>query len=154
MGFAMTAEVFWSERFSTPIAATFVQPEAIFSPADVDLGTLGLTPIVLTGRYHFTSQSRFTPFAGAGAAVVLIGNIDDYFGDAIEAEFDPKTAFIGEGGVRFRTTTQLSFDFSVAYMPLSAELKVRRSSDPRVTLPDRLKIDPLMVSVGVSWRFR
>jgi outer membrane protein W len=38
-------------------------------------------------------------------------------------------------------------------MPLEADLDIRRSDDPRITLPDAIALDPLIVSLGATWRF-
>src|SRR5687767_14709153 len=70
-GFSATAEVFWSERFSTQFAAAFANPEAILRPENaepVDLGTLGLDIYSASARYHFSPQRKLSAYAGGGAA--------------------------------------------------------------------------------------
>lgn len=151
-GFAATGEVFWTERISTQLAATFVNPEAILFPQDsaaVDLGTLGLDIYSVTARYHFTPRARFSAYAGGGAALVAIGNLDDQFGEEIEIEFGNETTFVAEGGVRYRFLPRLFIDVSVSYMPLTAEAESRRGARG----PAELTIDPLAISGGLSWRF-
>lgn len=157
-GFAASAEVFWSERFSTNLAATFINPETILFPSspppnDVDLGTLGLDTYSLTARYHFAPASRFSYYAGGGAAYVLIGNLEDRFGDDLEIEFDPETALVAEAGVRFRFRPRLFVTLNVAYMPLEAEAEVVLDDNTGLALPSTLALDPLTVSVGAAWRF-
>lgn len=150
-GFAATAEVFWTERLSTQFAASFVNPEAILRPAGaepVDLGTLGLDTYSATVRHHFAPGARLGAFVGAGAAIVSIGNLDDQFGDAFEAEFGNETTFLAEGGVRYRLFPRLFIDAALTYMPLTAEAKGRVEGWPR-----DVKLDPVTVSVGAAWRF-
>ncbi len=152
-GFGATADVFWTERISTQFAATFINPEAILFPANVepvDLGTIGLDTYSASVRYHFAPRSRLSAYAGGGAALVQIGNLDDQFGDEVEAEFDSETAFLVEGGLRYRVLPRLFLDLGVSYMPLSAETNVTRTN---VTLPAELGLDPVTVSGGVAWRF-
>jgi outer membrane protein W len=159
-GFGASAEVFWTERMSTQLAATFVNPEAILRPAmpppsEVDLGTLGIATYSVSARYHFAPDARFSPYAGAGGALVTLGNLDDQFGDAIDVTFPHETTFIAEGGIRFRFRPSVRVELSATYMPLEGRANVRRNtSDPHVALPSRLSIDPLTVSVSVAWRFR
>jgi hypothetical protein len=96
-GFAATGEVFWTESISTQFAASFVNPEAILFPANaepVDLGTLGLDVYSVTARYHFAPASRFSAYAGGGGAFVIVGNLDDQFGDAVYLEYDEQTTFL------------------------------------------------------------
>ena len=143
-GFAATGEVFWTERLSTQFAASFVNPEAILHPAGaepVDLGTLGIDIYSATARWHFTPAARFSAYAGGGAALVMLGNLDDQFGDEVLVEYDNQTTFLGEAGVRYRFRPRLFLDLGVAYMPLSADGEIE------------LNVDPLTVSGGIAWRF-
>ena len=157
-GFAAFVDVFWSERFSTRAAATFINPVVVlFSdtppPADVDLGTLGLDIYSATARVHFAPRARISTFAGAGGAVVVIGNLEDRFSDDLELVFDPEITFVVEGGVRYRVTPRITVELSAAYLPLEAKPDVLRANDPRIPLPATVSVDPLIVSVGASWRF-
>ena len=157
-GFAATAEVFWSDRLSTQAAATFFNPAAFLDPAapppdDVDLGTLGIDIYSLSGRYHFRPGARFAPFAGAGAAYVVLGDLEDRFGDDLEMRFDRQTAFFAEAGLRYRVHPRVFLDATVSYMPLEAHRSFLRNDDPRLTLPARVSLDPLTVSIGAAWRF-
>ena len=152
-GFAATADVFWTERLSTQFAATFINPEAILFPANaepVDLGTIGLDIYSASIRWHFAPRARFSAYAGGGAALVQVGNLDDQFGDAVEAEFESETAFLIEGGLRYRLLPRLFLDLGVSYMPLSAEPDVAKTN---VSLPSEVGLDPVTVSGGVAWRF-
>lgn len=156
-GFAATAEVFWTPHVSTQLAATFVNPAAILFPAsgtphDLDLGTLGLDTYSLAARWHFAPQRRWSAFAGAGVALVSIGNLEDRFGDEIEMTFDSETTFLVEGGVRFRFLPQVHLDAALSYMPLEATPRFVRN-DTTIALPQTVKLNPATFSVGASWRF-
>lgn len=156
-GFAVSGELFLTPRFSAALAATFVNPEAILfpsspPPSDVDLGTIGLQTTALTARWNFRADARLSAFAGAGAALVTIGNLDDQFGDAVEADFDPELTFLVEGGLRFRPrrAPRLALNATASYTPLTATPKVRKTNVP---LPAELALDPVTFGVGASWRF-
>lgn len=155
-GFGAHVEVFWSNRVSTRVSATFLNPAAILfpenpPPSDVDLGTLGLDIYSATARYHF--GDRWSGYAGGGAAFVAIGNLDDQFGDAVEIEFDPETTFVVEGGIRYRILPRVVLELGATYMPLEAEADILRADDPRYPLPQTIAVDPLIVSAGAAWRF-
>jgi hypothetical protein len=158
-GFAATAEVFWTPRVSTQLAATFFNPAAILLPSnpppnDLDLGTLGIDIYSLSGRYHWRSARTLSVFAGGGAAIVILGDLEDRFGDDIEMTLARETAFFVEGGVRYRVRPSIVFDAVVSYMPLEATPNfVRNDSNPRVALPPSVDLDPVTVSVGAAWRF-
>ena len=145
-GFAPTVEVFWSERFSTQIAASFTNPEAILRPANaepVDLGTLGLDIYSATARYHFSGQRKLSGYAGGGAALAIIGNLDDQFGEEIEATFGNELTFLGEAGLRYKFWPGVFLELGVSYMPLTA------TSDEFADV----NVDPMIVTAGAAWRF-
>jgi hypothetical protein len=134
-GFGAHVEVFWSEAFSTRAAGTFLNP-AIYTP-EVDLGTMGLDIWSATARWHL-GRSRFSGYAGAGAALVMIGNLEDQFGDTVERELDPELAGVVEGGVRYRIHPRIVLELGATYIPLQVE---------------EIAVDPLIVSAGAAWRF-
>lgn len=157
-GFSGHVEVFWSDRVSTRGMATFLNPAAILfpenpPPTDVDLGTLGLDIYSATARFHCGSRRRLSAFAGGGAALVVIGNLDDQFGDAVEVEFDPEATFVAEAGLRYRLYPEIVLELGVTYLPVEAEANVLRAADPRYPLPSTIAVDPLIVSIGAAWRF-
>jgi outer membrane protein W len=152
-GFAASAELFFSDRVSTQLAATFINPVAVINPGDVDLNTISLDIYSLTARWHFAPQSRFSTFAGAGAALVALGNLEERFNDRIELEFDPQTTFLIEGGVRYRFRPRIAITAALTYMPLEADAIVIRDERPEIPLPERINLDPVTLSVGATWRF-
>lgn len=152
-GFAASAEWFFSPRVSTQFSATFINPVAVINPGDVDLNTISLDTYAFAARYHFASASRFSTFAGAGVAYVSLGNLEERFDDRIEIEFDPQVTFLVEGGVRYRLHERIALSAALRYMPLEADSNVLRDERPGVTLPERISLDPLTLSVGAAWRF-
>jgi hypothetical protein len=142
-GFGAHLEVFWSERISTRAAAVFLNPAVHLD--GTDLGTLGLDVYSATARFHLGPRRGFSAFAGAGAALVQIGNLDDQFGDEIEIEFDTETAFVVEAGVRYRIHPRIVLEAGAAYVPLELE--------GPAPLPPDVAIDPLVISAGAAWRF-
>ncbi len=154
-GFSGTGEVFFSPRVSAQVTALFVNPEAILHPSapppdDVDLGTLGLDLYTVSVRRHFAPQRRISAFVGAGGALAMLGDLDDRFADEVQADFDDEVTFLVEGGVRYRYRPRIFVEFSVAYVPLEAETQIERSP---YALPAKLGLDPVILSLGASWRF-
>lgn len=143
-GFGAHVEVFWSDALSTRAAATFINP-AVFTP-EVDLGTLGLDIWSAAARWHFAPRSRLSGFAGAGGALVAVGNLDDQFGDEVEVEFDAEVAPLLEAGLRYRIHPRIVLEMGATYIPLELE-----AGAPRV--PPTIAVDPLIVSAGAAWRF-
>ena len=138
-GFGAHAELFWSDAFSTRAAATFVNP-AVYTPA-TDFGTLGTDIVSATARWHLAPRARLSGYAGAGGALVVFGNLEDQGGGGIESEFDSKIAPVVEGGLRYRIHPRIRLEGGVMYLPLEAEGDIT------------VVVDPLIVTVGASWRF-
>ena len=157
-GFSAHAEVFWKDALSTRAAVTFLNPAAILHPEnpppdDVDLGTLGLDIYSVSARFHVGPRRRLSAFAGGGGAFVEIGNLDDQFGNDVEIDFDPELTFLAEGGLRYRFRPRIILEAGLVYLPLEGNSKIRRAADPRYTVPETVKVNPLIVSVGAAWRF-
>jgi outer membrane protein len=151
-GFAATAEVFWTPRISTQLSGTFVNPAAFIHAANLDLGTFGIDTYSLSARYHFAPNARFSPFVGAGPAMVIFGDLEDRFGDAIEMTFDRETALLVEGGLRCRVFPNVYLDVAASYMPLDARVNHVRN-DTNIALPQVVHVDPFTISAGAAWRF-
>jgi outer membrane protein W len=156
-GFGATAEVFWTPRISTQLAATFLNPAAFVFPSnpppnDLDLATLGIDTYSLAARYHFAPDRHLSAFAGAGGAIVILGNLDDRFADELEMTFDRETALLVEGGLRYRVFPNVILDAAISYMPLEAKANHVRN-ETTVRLPSSVKLDPLTISAGAAWRF-
>ena len=142
-GFGAQLDVFWSERFSTRLAAVLVNPAAFLD--GTDMGTLGLDIYSATARYHVPLGAGFSLYGGGGAASVEIGDLDDRFGDEPVIEFDPETTFVAEAGVRYRIFPRVVLELGAAYVPLELE--------GPAPLPPSVSVDPLIVSGAASWRF-
>jgi outer membrane protein W len=151
-GFGASAEVFWNEHLSTRLAGTFINPVAVLNPGDVDLNTVSLDIYSLSARYHFAPRARLSPYAGAGAAYVSFGNLEERFADDLEMNLDPEAALLVEAGVRYRFRPRLFFELGVTYMPLEGEPIVVRNNR-NLPLPRTIAFDPLTVSAGAAWRF-
>lgn len=150
-GFAATAEVFFTPSVTTHFAATFVNPEAFLNtPGETDLGTIGIVLASATARYHFRPAGRFDPYAGAGIAYASLGNIEDRFGDALEATLEAELTWTAAAGVRYRVLPRITIEAGATYVPLRPELQVRKTNAP---LPESLQIDAVIISVGATWRF-
>ncbi|HEX8173113.1 MAG TPA: OmpW family outer membrane protein [Thermoanaerobaculia bacterium] len=149
-GFGATAEAFWTRRLSTELAVTLINPAA--EQNGVDLGTLGLQTWSLTARYHLRPDATLSPYAGGGAALAILGNLDDQFGEAVQFDFDRELVPLAELGLRYRVRPSIALDATISYMPLEATPH-GTSSDPRVALGSSVSLDPVTVSISAAWRF-
>ena len=155
-GFGISFNHFWTERFSTEIAAQKFGGEmtvGIDSGASVltfTAGDLDATAVTALAQLHFRRATRFAPYLGAGVARVW-GDFDPV-PEAEPAEDDEtfdleaKTTWAAAIGANVRITERVYFVGEMKYIPWEAIAE----NDP-----DRESIDvnPVTFAAGVKVRF-
>ena len=123
-----------------------VEQSALGGP--VDIGTFKHLPPTLTLQYHFLPEGTFRPYVGAGfnytrisstnLNVPTVGRLDldhNSFGLAVGAGFDIKIA----------KNVFLNFDVK--------KVQIRTDVSLNGTKLSTVKVDPLLVGVGIGYRF-
>ena len=123
-----------------------VEQSALGGP--VDIGSFKHLPPTLTLQYHFLPEGTFRPYVGAGINYTRIGSTDlnvptvgrlaldhDSFGLAVGAGFDVKVA----------KNVFLNFDVKKVQIRTDVSLNGAKLST--------VKVDPLLVGVGIGYRF-
>lgn len=110
----------------------------------VDAGSFKHLPPILSLQYHFTPDSVFKPYVGLGLNYTRISDVKlaggatlekDSFGPAFGAGFD----------YRLSEQTYLNVDVKKVLIRTDVFADGAKVAD--------LKVDPLLVSVGLGWRF-
>ncbi|MGD9366230.1 MAG: OmpW family outer membrane protein [Desulfobacteraceae bacterium] len=117
---------------------------------DVDLGSLDLVPPILTAQYHFMPKNTFRPYVGAGLSFVLIPDEDP--GDAVDVKYD-------DGVIGF--ALQAGFDYffndhwclNVDVKKIWVDVDVEVNAGGGIIVETSVDVDPLVVGVGVGYRF-
>lgn len=112
-------------------------------------GTFRLLPPTLTLQWHFNPEGTFRPYVGAGFTYSLFSSNklsvpgvtglhleNDGFGGALQAGFD------------FKLDKSLFLNFDIKKVQVGTDLFA--DGGTRVS---HLKVDPLLVGVGLGWRF-
>jgi outer membrane protein len=117
---------------------------------NVDAGKTWVLPPTLTLQYHFMPHERFSPYVGAGLAVMFFYStqgagptvqslsLDNNVGAAIQAGFD----------YNFTGHWFANFDVKQIFLDTTAHLSTALGP---VTATTRL--DPLVVGAGIGYRF-
>jgi outer membrane protein len=108
------------------------------------LGTVDVLPPTLLLQYHFDGSANIKPYVGAGLNTTLISNVS--LGTGVDTS---KTSNGGalQVGVDVPINKQLSFNFDVKKVYIATDV----SSNG--TKLGTLNVDPLLVGVGLGWRF-
>lgn len=134
---------FITPNFSAELVLTYPQKHTV-KAGGAEIGTLKHLPPTLTAQYRFTDLGAFTPYVGAGlnytrfSSVNLPAGVDvdkNSFGLAVQV------------GVDVPLSKQLSLNFDVKKVQIATDIKAGGA-----TLGE-FKVDPLLVGVGVGWRF-
>ena len=133
---------FFSKNIAAELILTLPQKQAV--SLNGDFGSFKHLPPTLTLQYHFTDFQDFKPYVGAGLNYTKITgdhlstgyNLDGHsFGAAIQA------------GVDVPLTKQLSLNFDVKKVNIKTDVYQNGSK------AGTLKLDPVLVGVGVGYRF-
>ena len=114
-------------------------------------GTLGKVrygPATLTAHYHFTPFGAFRPYAGAGVVgLIVVKSID---GSLTNARLNPALGLVAQFGVDYAISDHwgMFVDVKKAYLRTTA-----KGYFGLTPVKGNVKLDPLVVSTGVSYRF-
>jgi outer membrane protein len=135
---------FFNKNVAAELILTLPQNQTVNSTAAGYLGTFKHLPPTLTLQYHFTDFQGFKPYVGAGL------NYTKITGQNLAANASLDNSSFGaafQAGVDVPLTKQVSLNFDVK--------KVYIKSDVYLSGVNKgsLKLDPVLVGVGVGYRF-
>ena len=155
LGYGIGANVFWGGRISTEFAIVRVDSDVSFDDGvTTDDATAEMMPVTGVLQFHFAPDAMIDPYIGAGAAYVLIDDVDrpdelpnlDF--ERLDFNDDVGLALNAGIGIRFAQNFGLTLD--AKYVPLeSSATAVTTTGDEEV----RFDINPVILSAGLSWRF-
>ncbi|MCU6502086.1 outer membrane beta-barrel protein [Rugamonas sp. A1-17] len=135
---------FFSPNLAAELVLTYPQKHDV-SLDGAKIGTFKHLPPTLLLQYHFVNSTPFKPYLGAGVNYTTMSKVDllggkgglehDSFGLALQA------------GVDYAIDKKWSLNFDVKKVQIRSDVFI---SGAKVS---RVKVDPLMVGVGVGYRF-
>ncbi len=157
MGFGLAANVFFGERISTEFAIARVNTDvnirqrAVNNPGDTEAEMMPITAVL---QFHFAPNGTFDPYVGAGAAYVLINDVDapDELNniDFESIDFDDDVGLAINAGLGIRISDNFGITLDAKYVPLESSARaVRTAGSQDVTF----EMNPVILSAGVSLRF-
>lgn len=109
------------------------------------IGTLSQLPPTLLLQYHFTNFPGFKPYVGAGINYTKFTNTDILGGVATLNSSSTGAAL--QVGVDVPLSGNMYFNFDVKKVLIGTDVYVGGVNK------GSLKVDPLLVGVGLGWRF-
>lgn len=140
-------EVDFSYHFSPQLSAelilTYPQKHTVKS-GNTEIGSVKHLPPTLTAQYHFTDLGSFVPYVGAGINYTRFSSVNLPPGVTI------KNSSVGaalQAGVDVPIDKTMTFNFDVKKVQIATNVTaagVERG---------KFKVDPLLVGIGLGWRF-
>lgn len=134
---------FFTPNISAELILTYPQKHTL-SAGGTEIGTLKHLPPTLTAQYRFTGMGAFTPYVGAGINYTMFSSVN------LPAGVDIDKSSIGAAlqlGVDIPLNTRLSLNLDVKKVQISTKVT---SAGADI---GKFRVDPLLVGVGLGWRF-
>ena len=134
---------FFSPNVAVELVLTVPQKHTVYSNG-VDIGSLKHLPPTLLGQYHFNANG-FKPYVGAGVNYTRFSGVNVLGGVATldSSSWGPAL----QVGVDIALSKGLYLNFDVKKVYIRTDVKAAG------TKVGEFKVDPLLVGVGLGWRF-
>lgn len=135
---------FFTPNLAAELILTYPQKHTLRS-AGADIGTLKHLPPTLTVQYHFTDFGAFKPYVGAGLNYTRFSNVS-----LTVAGADIKRNSYGlalQAGVDYEISKGMYLNLDVKKVQIKTDVLLNGAN-----IGD-FKVDPLLVGLGVGWRF-
>ncbi len=140
---------FFTPNIAAELVLTYPQKQRIYS-GDTQIGTLKHLPPTLTLQYHFMPEGQFRPYVGAGVNYTHFSSV--HFDPAVQAALQPSIK-----SNSFGLAAQVGMDVMLdKKWSLNVDIKkvqIRTKVSSAGTEVGKFKVDPLLIGVGVGYRF-
>lgn len=138
---------FFNKNIAAELILTVPQKQHVYLNG-ADLGTFKHLPPTLTIQYHFTNFNGYKPYVGAGVNLTKIGKESIKVTNPNDTQLDnTSTGLALQAGVDIPLTKQVFLNFDVKKVQLKSDVYVGGAN------VGTLKLNPVLVGVGVGYRF-
>ena len=134
---------FFTPNIAAELILTYPQKHTL-KAGGTEIGTLKHLPPTLTAQYHFTDLGAFKPYVGAGVNYTRFSSVELPAGVDIDRN-------------SYGLAVQAGFDYEVAknvYLNVDVKkVQIRTDVSAGGSKIGEFKVDPLLVGVGVGYRF-
>ena len=134
---------FFSPQWSAELVLTYPQKQTL-SSGGTEIGTLKHLPPTLTAQYHFTGLGGVVPYVGAGVNYTHFSSLNLPAGVGVKRN---SYGLALQVGADIPLTKNLALNLDLK------KVQIRTDVSAGGTTLGTFKIDPLLVGVGLGWRF-
>lgn len=135
---------FFSPNLAAELVLTVPQKQRVYAGA-TQIGSLKHLPPTLTLQYHFNQLSGIKPYVGAGVNYTRFSSVDLLGGGADLKRNSYGLAF--QAGVDFPLSKNLYLNVDVKKVYIKTDVIASGSNI------GTFKVDPVLLGVGLGWRF-
>jgi outer membrane protein len=136
---------FFNKNVAAELVLTVPQQQTVSNPTG-NLGTFKHLPPTLTAQYHFTNFDGYKPYVGAGLNYTKITHTN--IASGTYSLDDHSYGFALQAGVDVPLTKQVSLNFDVKKVQIQTGVY-----NTAGVSQGTLKLDPVLVGVGLGYRF-
>lgn len=138
---------FFTPNIAAELVLTYPQKHDV-SVAGTKIGTVKELPPTLTLQYHFTPGAQFSPYVGAGVNFTNFSSVDLNVPGVGALNVDRQSWGLAlQAGVDFKLDKNWSINLDVKKVQMRTDVLAGGAKVSEV------KIDPLLIGVGVGYRF-
>ena len=135
---------FFTPHLAAELVLTYPQKHDVYLDG-ANIGTFKHLPPSLLVQYHFTPEAPLKPYVGAGINYTTLSKVRLLNG-AGSLEHD-SVGLVVQAGVDYAIDKQWSLNFDIKKAQIRSDVMIGGVKASRV------KVDPLMIGVGVGYRF-
>jgi outer membrane protein len=135
---------FFTPNFATELILTYPQQHDVKLDG-AKIGTFKHLPPTLTAQWHFLPGEAINPYLGAGLNLTLISDV------SLAGGLGLNSSSVGpalQAGVDVQLAPQWFLNVDLKYVQIRSDVKT-----PAGAKVSAVKVDPLLVGVGVGYRF-
>lgn len=135
---------FFTPNIAAELVLTYPQKHDVTLDG-AKIGTFKHLPPTLTAQYHFLPGATINPYVGAGINYTVLSKVN-LLGGAASLEHD-SVGLALQAGVDFKLNKNFSINLDVKKVQIRSDVNISgvRASE--------VKVDPLLIGVGVGYRF-
>ncbi len=134
---------FFTPNLAAELVLTYPQKHTVYSKG-TEIGSLKHLPPTLSAQYHFTDFGAVRPYVGAGLNYTHFSSVDLPAGVSIKKNSYGLSLQVG---VDYEIAKDVVLNLDVKKVQIGTDIKV---NDAKI---GTFKVDPLLIGVGVGWRF-
>lgn len=135
---------FFTPNLAAELVLTYPQKHDVYLDG-ASIGTFKHLPPTLLAQYHFAPASTISPYVGAGVNFTHLSSVH-----LLNGAGDLESNSVGlavQAGVDYKIDKKLSLNFDIKKVQLRSDVMI---SGAKVS---KVKVDPVLVAVGIGYRF-